>query len=121
MRKIALVAFVIVFMFIIFLQVQEKAFNDGFEVGYWECGMNGIVFGNRIADLQKEYGSMKDTPWNEFTIQEKMYLCAYGSPGNRMNHKDINQLILQYGPKDMQPTSDWTVAPHRRAKRNHNR
>lgn len=49
---------------------------------------------NALAML---HGSIKQTPWDEFTLQEKMLLCAYGSPGNKMSQEDIARIGEVYG------------------------
>lgn len=47
--------------------------------------------------LSLGYPSVHDTPWNEFTIQEKMFLCAYGSPGNSLSDEEIGEIKEVYG------------------------
>jgi hypothetical protein len=42
-------------------------------------------------------GVMKDVPWSEWSIEEKMYLCAYGSSGNKLNKKDMQEIKERYG------------------------
>lgn len=41
----------------------------------------------------------KSTPWSALTIQDKMFLCAYGSSGNKLNKQDLKELTERYGVK----------------------
>lgn len=38
----------------------------------------------------------KETSWDSLSIQDKMFLCAYGSSGNKLNREDINQIEKEY-------------------------
>lgn len=39
----------------------------------------------------------KSTPWDSLSIQDKMFLCAYGSSGNKMSKLDIKEIVKRYG------------------------
>ena len=39
----------------------------------------------------------KTTPWNDLSIQDKMFLCAYGSSGNKLSKKDLVEIERKYG------------------------
>jgi hypothetical protein len=41
----------------------------------------------------------KSTPWDSLSIQDKMFLCAYGSSGNKLNREDLKEITERYGAK----------------------
>jgi len=71
---------------------RTEAFKEGRTQG-WHEGWPGV-----FAVNMAKHGSIKDTPWEEFTLEQKMLLCAYGSPGNRMSVDDINEIHVKFGP-----------------------
>lgn len=72
--------------------------QEGFKEGYthFMSSMIWQVNPERHQKFVKEYGSIKLTPWDEFIIEEKMLLCVFGSPGNRLDCKDMKDMQSQY-------------------------
>jgi len=50
----------------------------------------------QLYHRSKNYGSLHETPWSEFTIEEKMYLCAFGSSGNKFSQDDMGEIKEKY-------------------------
>ena len=75
----------------------------GNDVGY-KNGCNDTLFSGKFILSQwtkhtDRHGSIHNTPWNELSIQEKMYLCAYGSSGNKLSKQDLKEITEKYGAK----------------------
>jgi len=55
-----------------------------------------IRYSTAFIDKSHAFGGIKNVPWDKWTIQEKMYLCAYGSSGNKMSKEDIQEIREKY-------------------------
>lgn len=77
----------------------------GFCVGSvegYKAGERSIfnAYGNgqaHLTNLSIVYNSLHNTPWQVLTIQDKMFLCAYGSSGNKLNKQDLAEITKRYG------------------------
>lgn len=86
------------------LMLYDKGFEagerEGFGKGYLSCyngfGMNWIGSYNRFIELSQKYGSIHDTPWDEFVLEEKAVICMYGGSGSKMNHREIQEWVDKY-------------------------
>ena len=58
-----------------------------------------VKYSTFFIEKSFRYGHIKNVPWDDWTIEEKMYLCAYGSSGNKLNKKDIEEIEKRYGVK----------------------
>ena len=77
--------------------------QEGFQVGYQHC-WNGVGlkwFGSyeRFGKFAQEYGSIHNTPWKEFTIEEKATIAMYGGSGSKLEQDEINEWVNKYGVK----------------------
>ena len=81
----------------------DAAFSRGLEEGYATATSTRFYMADadRHRALVLKYGSIKTTPWDEFLIREKMFLCAYGSPGNKLSADEIQEIMLKYGDEDV--------------------
>jgi hypothetical protein len=78
--------------------VKQEAHTEGFDDGWDSCTLSGSPTPEKNWSLyMTKYGSIKDTPWEEFTIKEKMLLCAYGSSGNKLSSRDMFKVFRKYG------------------------
>ena len=59
----------------------------------------GIRYSTFFMEKSKAYLGIKHVPWDKWSIEEKMYLCAYGSSGNKLNKQDLKELTKRYGVK----------------------
>lgn len=93
-----------VWVFIVFsCLMMWIGFCYGNGKGYKE-GIDDTLFSEKfiLSQYQEhiaQHGSLHDTPWKEFTIQEKMYLCAYGSSGNKLTKNDMTEVQKLYGAR----------------------
>jgi len=81
----------------------DRAWNKGREegvgVGYNRCLQDyagPISIQTNIQFVGQRYGSIHNTPWDQWTIQQKMYLCAFGSSGNKFNDRDMQKIKEKY-------------------------
>ena len=81
-------------------RVKEKAYKEGYEQGIALVLEQYAVMRSRWIGFVNTYGSIKNVPWDEFTLEEKMLLCAYGSPGNKLSDTDVQEVIEKYGGGD---------------------
>lgn len=84
-------------------EVYDAGYSAGHRHGYNDAYNNYIVIGapNRgFNQLIKEYGSIHDTPWNRFTRRQKVYLCIYGSPGNKLSEENLEWFTSTFGGGD---------------------
>jgi len=49
----------------------------------------------------EQYMSIHEVPWDSFTVQEKMFLCAFGSPGNKMDVDEFQEAMLLFGTEEV--------------------
>jgi hypothetical protein len=56
----------------------------------------GVGFYRNIKELPN-MPVAKETPWDSLSIQDKMFLCAYGSSGNKLSKQDIKEITERYG------------------------
>ena len=71
------------------------------EIGWFprSTGKFQVTYETSFSDKAKQYGGIKNVPWDNWTIEEKMYLCAYGSSGNKLSQKDIQEIKNKYENK----------------------
>lgn len=88
-------------------EALEERYAEAFDAEYvrgLKDGAEGIkVEYNSVwrilwAKYGPKYGSIHATPWEEFELEEKMFLCAYGSPGNTLSRQDMMDVANKYGP-----------------------
>lgn len=78
---------------------EGEGYNKGFLKCYSEFGQGWFGHHKRFRDFVDKYGSIHSTPWREFSIQEKLLLCAFGSPGNKLSDEDMQEVIRLWGGK----------------------
>ena len=103
---------------------QSDTFNGLLKDAYREGWNYAVTLSyarvSRLVGLEQKHGTFKDIPWDEFTIQEKMMLCAYGSPGNLFSTKDMEDIFIEYGPEgckfsiEEEAYPEWWVEEHER-------
>ncbi len=88
--------------------LEEVAFKRGYDKGHAEKleaikvkVVHGSVWHTLWIKYGPEYGTIHNTPWEKFNIKEKMFLCAYGSTGNKMSVEDLTEVIANYGPSNL--------------------
>jgi len=73
----------------------------GFDKGYRECwnslGMRWLGSHNRFLAFTKKYGMIHETPWQEFTIEEKVTIAMYGGSGSKLELEEIEEWANKYG------------------------
>ena len=114
--RILAILLIVVSCFLIFMLGRHVGYGEGRsngrEFGYSTGYKNGFdegrevpkitikgysVWGEIQAKYCSKYGTIHDTPWEEFNIREKMFLCAYGSPGNKLSAEDGLEILDEYG------------------------
>jgi hypothetical protein len=75
----------------------DKGYDAGHRHGYNDAWINFSMQEARWNAYKTKYGSIHDTPWEEFDIREKMFLVAYGSSGNRFSDKDLDEIEKKFG------------------------
>ena len=70
-------------------------YTQGYDKGEEAALQRMIEWQTRAMHLQP----IHDLPWSYWTIQEKMFLCAFGSSGNRLNKDDMQKIQEKWGPK----------------------
>lgn len=86
----------------VYKQGLEAGETSGHKKGYMEA-MNILRITQwcgstveRFYEFRQKYGSLHNTPWKEFDIQEQMLLCAYGSPGNKFDDEGMAKIKKLY-------------------------
>ncbi len=76
----------------------------GFERGYVTCynvlGLNWLGSRERFAGFAREYGSLHNTPWEKFTVEEKVVIAMYGGSGSKLEPEEIAEWARKYGRAD---------------------
>ena len=76
--------------------------RQGFEAGYINCynglGLQWLGSRQRFAEFSREYGNIHNTPWEKFTIEEKVTIAMYGGSGSTLEVKELAEFIANYGP-----------------------
>ena len=89
---------IVLFLDARFLGALAKERAAGYVQGQEDLrSMSQIRRSARTFEACHKYGDLHSTPWSFFTIDEKMYLCAYGSSGNKLSNKEIDQIRKKYG------------------------
>ncbi len=85
--------------------VSKISYDDGYKIGWIEGHARGynqgvVNYETAVENVYKGRVKIKEVPWDEFDIKQKMLLCAYGSSGNRMSVRDIVEVISEFGPNE---------------------
>lgn len=86
-------------------EVYDKGFEageiEGFDDGYANCwsglAMNWLGSYGRFVGFTKRYGSIHETPWNEFVIEEKVTIAMYGGSGSKLEKAEVAEWAAKYG------------------------
>ncbi len=76
---------------------EQQGFQEGYATCYQGLGMNWLGHYKRFMDFQQEYGSIHNTPWAEFTIEEKVTIAMYGGSGSKLEPEEIEEWVGKYG------------------------
>ncbi len=84
-------------------EVYDKGVEAGHRTGYNDAYSDYVMMmtnrNQRFAVFIERYGSIHDTPWKAFNTREQMFLCSYGSPGNKMDSEDLFKVFRKFGEK----------------------
>lgn len=79
----------------------ESGERRGFEEGYLNCyqglGLQWLGSAQRFLGFQKEYGNLHNTPWEKFTIEEKVVIAMYGGSGSKLEPEEVTEWSKKYG------------------------
>jgi len=46
-----------------------------------------------ISEKGREYGGVRNVPWDEWEIRDKLWLIAYGGSNSKMDKADIEEFV----------------------------
>jgi len=76
---------------------ERTGFNEGYAMCWNGLGMNWIGSRDRFQEFSKEYGNIHNTPWNSFSIEEKVTIAMYGGSGSKLEQEEIEEWASKYG------------------------
>lgn len=76
---------------------EEEGFKKGWAQSWDELGMHWIGSYSRFIGFVKEYGSIHNTLWSKFTIEEKVTIAMYGGSGSKLELEEIEEWSKKYG------------------------
>lgn len=72
------------------------------QASMWDSlGMHWLGSRQRFVGFMKEYGSIHNTPWNKFKVEEKFVIAIYGGSGSKLDVNEFQEAMLKYGDDEV--------------------
>lgn len=76
---------------------EKEGFTKGWSQSWRELGMHWIGSYSRFLAFVEENGSIHNTLWSKFTIEEKVVIAMYGGSGSKLEPEEIEEWSDKYG------------------------
>jgi len=79
---------------------NARGFQEGYRVYFTSFPtMHWVELNNNFVDKIEKHGSIHNTPWNEFNLQEKVFIAMFGGSGSKLNEEEIKEFVNLYAKK----------------------
>ena len=79
---------------------ERIGFDEGYRVCWNSLGMNWLGSYDRFREFSAEYGNLHNTPWEKFTLNQKVTIAMYGGSGSKLSQKETEEFISLYSESE---------------------